>query len=137
MNDCIFCKIIKGDMPSYKVYEDEHTLAFLDIFGATDGHTVVIHKRHEVKIFGYKAKEIQDIFLTVQKVTGFIEKVYITTYVSIGINHGEPSGVKHFHVHIMPRFEGDGGGIMQSLPAKKLTDKNFVNVAEKIRKAGV
>lgn len=106
-------------MPSYKVFENDHTLAFLDIFGATDGHTVVVHKRHEEKITGYTKEELADVFATVQKVAAAMEKAFDTNILSIGINHGEPNGVHHAHVHVIPRFGGDGGGIIQSLPNRK------------------
>lgn len=132
MNDCIFCKIVANEVPSYTVYEDADTRAFLDIFGATDGHTMIVHKRHEEKILGYAPDEIQDIFMTVQKVSAAIEKAFDTKILSIGINHGEPEGVRHLHVHIMPRFSGDGGGIMQSLPGRKLSEKDFGKIVQKI-----
>lgn len=133
MNTCIFCKIVANEVPSYVVFENEHTVAFLDIFGVTDGHTMVVHKRHEETIIGYTEKEVADVFITVKKVTTAIEKAFDTKILSIGINHGEPEGVAHMHVHIMPRFEGDGGGIIQSLPNKKLINKNFAEVAVKIK----
>lgn len=132
MSDCIFCKIIAGDVPSYTVYEDAHTKAFLDIFGATDGHAMVVHKRHEETIIGYNDKEISEVFVTVKKVSRAIEKVFDTKILSIGINHGEPEGVHHMHVHIMPRFLADGGGIIQSLPGRKLTQKDFGKMASMI-----
>jgi len=134
MNDCIFCKIIANEIPSYTVYEDAETKAFLDIFGATDGHTMVIVKKHGETILDYSADEMKSLWISVQKVASAIEKAFDTKILSIGINHGEPQGVKHLHVHILPRFEGDGGGIMQSLSGKKLENKNFQEVVEKIRK---
>ncbi len=130
--DCIFCKIVAGDMPSFTVYEDGDTKAFLDIFGATDGHTMVILKKHGETILDYTKEDLGNLFWTVRKVSDAIEKTYKTTVLSIGINHGEPQGVKHLHVHILPRYEGDNGGIMQSLPGRKLTDRNFREVAGKI-----
>ncbi len=133
MNDCIFCKLIQKAMPSYPVYEDEHTFAFIDIFGATDGHVMVIPKKHGKTIHDYSPEELTPVWATVKRVARAIEETYNTTILSIGINHGEPQGVKHLHVHIMPRYEGDGGGIIQSLPGKKLTDKDFSSVAERIR----
>lgn len=132
MSDCIFCKIIAGDVPSYTVYEDAHTKAFLDIFGATDGHAMVVHKRHEETIIGYNDKEISEVFVTVKKVSRAIEKVFDTKILSIGINHGEPEGVHHMHVHIMPRFLADGGGIIQSLPGRKLVNKDFGKIVSEI-----
>ncbi|MEK7577643.1 MAG: HIT domain-containing protein [Patescibacteria group bacterium] len=132
--DCIFCKIIANEIPSYTVYEDEHTRAFLDIFGATDGHTMVVHKRHEETIVGYSDQEISDVFKTVKKVVTAIEKAFDTKILSIGLNHGEPQGVHHMHVHIMPRFEGDGGGIIQQLPKRKLVKKDFGKIVSNIKK---
>lgn len=133
MNDCIFCKIIANEIPSYTLYEDEHTRSFLDIFGATDGHAMVILKKHGATVHDYTVDELGFLWGSVQKVAAGIEKAYGTKILSIGINHGEPEGVKHLHVHIMPRYEGDGGGIMQTLPGKKLEDYNFSGVSEKIR----
>lgn len=133
MSGCIFCKIIANEIPSYTLYEDAETKSFLDIFGATDGHAMVILKKHGENIHAYGAQELGKLWTTVQKVSAAIEKAFDTKILSIGINHGEPEGVRHLHVHIMPRFEGDGGGIMQSLPGKKLTNKDFAGVAEKIK----
>ena len=132
MNDCIFCKIVANTLPSYTVYEDAHTKAFLDIFGATDGHTVVVLKKHGETIHAYNPEELGVLWTSVQKVTSAIEKAFHTNILSIGINHGEPQGVKHLHVHILPRFEGDGGGIMQTLPGKKLVEKDFGKIAKMI-----
>ncbi len=132
--DCLFCKIVANEIPSYTVYEDEFTRAFLDIFGATDGHTMVILKNHGATILDYSPDDLKRLWSTAQKVAAGIEKAYDTKILSIGINHGEPQGVKHLHVHILPRFEGDGGGIIQSLSGRPLKDKDFTSVAEKIRK---
>lgn len=133
MSGCIFCQLIANEIPSYTVYEDDNTRAFLDIYGATDGHVLVVYKRHEEKLTGYKREEITALFSTVQKIAQAVEKAFDTTILSIGINHGEPKGVHHTHVHVMPRFEGDGGGIMQSLPGRKLQNKDFDSVARKIK----
>ena len=133
MNECIFCKLIAHELPSYPVFEDDETFAFLDIFGATDGHTVVIPKRHGPTLLEYSEDELKAVMATVKKVAAAIEEAYGTKILSIGINHGEPQGVKHLHVHIMPRFEGDQGGIMQSLPGKPLTNKDFTSVAGTIK----
>lgn len=134
MNDCLFCRLIAGEIPSYSLYEDGETKSFLDIFGATDGHAMVILKKHGATIHDYTPEELGKLWSSVQTVSKAIEEAYHTTYLSIGINHGEPQGVKHLHVHIMPRFEGDGGGIIQSLPGKKLENKDFSGVAETIKK---
>lgn len=133
MSDCIFCKLVANEIPSYTVFEDEWSRAFLDIFGATDGHTMVVLKKHGETLLSYTPKELGFLWTSVQKVAAAIEKAYDTPILTIGINHGEPQGVKHLHIHIMPRFEGDKGGIIQSLPGKKLVNKDFELVAGKIR----
>ena len=132
MSECIFCKLVANEIPSFTVYEDTHTRAFLDIYGATDGHTMVVLKKHGESILSYTSKELEVLWASVQKVARAIEQAYGTKILSIGINHGEPQGVKHLHIHILPRYDGDGGGIMQSLPGSKLTDKDFISVAKKI-----
>jgi histidine triad (HIT) family protein len=119
MADCLFCKVITNNIPSYTVYEDATTRAFLDVFPATDGHVLVVHKRHEEKLTAYTVEELGQLFTTVQKVARALEKTYSTAALSIGLNHGEVKGVHHTHIHLMPRFEGDGGGIMQTLPGIK------------------
>lgn len=130
--DCIFCKINAGEMPSHTIYEDAATRAFLDIFPATDGHVMVIHKRHEEKITGYGKEELAAVFATVARVAKGLEEEFKTAILSIGINHGEPEGVHHMHVHLMPRFADDGGGIIQSLPAKK-AEKDVAITAQKLK----
>lgn len=132
MADCIFCKINAGEMPSYTVYEDTKTRAFLDISPATDGHAMVVHKRHEEKITGYTKEELGAVFATVAKVARALEEEFGTPILSIGINHGEPAGVHHMHVHLLPRYEGDRGGIMQTLPEKK-PHEDVARVAKRIR----
>lgn len=133
MSDCIFCKLAANDIPSFTVYEDTDTRAFLDIYGATDGHTMVILKKHGETILSYTPKELEALWASVQKVVRAIEQAYGTQILSIGINHGEPQGVRHLHIHVLPRYDGDGGGIMQSLPGSKLSNKDFAGVAEKIK----
>lgn len=133
ISDCIFCKVVANAIPCYTVYEDADTKAFLDIYGATDGHAVVVLKKHGETIHDYNGDELGKLWSSVQKVAAAVEKAYDTKILSIGINHGEPKGVHHLHVHVMPRYEADGGGIMQSLPARKQTTKDFAKVAEKIK----
>jgi histidine triad (HIT) family protein len=132
MVDCIFCKINTGEIPSHTVYEDAEVRAFLDIYPATDGHTIVIHKRHEEKITGYGKEELGAVFSVVAKVARALEATFGTTILSVGINHGEPAGVHHMHVHLLPRFEGDGGGIIQTLPGKK-PHEDIANIAKRMR----
>ncbi|MBU0661410.1 HIT family protein [Patescibacteria group bacterium] len=115
--NCIFCKIIAGDIPNDTVYEDDYTLAFLDIAPRAKGHTVVIPKTHALYITDMVDADISALFLSVKQVTSRLQEVLHPDGFSIGVNHGEAGGqaVPHVHVHIMPRWNGDGGGNMHSI----------------------
>lgn len=130
---CIFCDIINGNKPGYTIYENHETVALLDIFPSTEGHTMVVPKRHGTTVLDYSKKELGEVFETVKKVSLALEKTYKTNSFTIGINHGETAGVPHMHVHIIPRFAKDGGGIIQSV-VKKPVVESLERVAEKIKK---
>jgi histidine triad (HIT) family protein len=124
--DCIFCKIISKEIPAEIVFEDENSLAFLDIFPRAPGHTVVIPKTHSANIIDSPEQEIPGLFLTVKKITGILQSTFSPDGFTIGINHGEVAGqsVPHLHVHIMPRFKGDKGsslhGVVNNPPKEDL-----------------
>jgi len=105
MEDCVFCKIIKGEIPCYKIYEDDFTLAFLDISREHFGHTLVVPKKHFKNILDCDEKYLQKVALAVQK----ISKHYITDCGFKGVNilnaNGEEAqqSVFHLHFHIIPR----------------------------------
>jgi len=107
---CIFCKIITQEIPSQKIYEDEHTYAFLDIHPVNIGHTIVIPKIHSANIY-----EIPDIILThlsktVKKLAITIKKAVIADGINIVMNNDSAAGqiIFHAHIHIVPRFSNDG-----------------------------
>lgn len=132
MNSCIFCSIIKGEKPGHILYQNQHSIALLDIFPSVEGHTMIVPKKHGVTILDFSAKELGEIFETVKKMASVLEKAYNTKALTIGINHGEESGVPHLHVHIIPRSKGDGGGIIQTVVKKNVkADPN--KVVEKIK----
>lgn len=109
MDDCIFCKIIKGEIPSYKLYEDDQTLAFLDAFPGTKGHSLVIPKAHYTDILDTPA----DVYANLIKVASKLAKSLKEALNYDGINIMQHSGasagqtVFHIHVHLFPRWEGD------------------------------
>lgn len=115
--DCLFCKIVQKEIPSETVYEDEKTMAFLDIHPRSLAHTVVISRHHSPTILELPAAEIGPLFEAVKKVIALIETKFSPQGFTIGINHGKISGqtIDHLHVHIIPRFEGDGGGSIHSV----------------------
>lgn len=109
MDNCVFCKIIKGEIPSYKIYEDEYTLAFLDISKDIDGHTLVIPKKHFTNVLDIDKDTLEKVALTVKKVANH----YVNDCGYDGVNilnaSGESAGqtVFHLHFHIIPRKNGD------------------------------
>lgn len=133
MQDCIFCKIIKGEVPCYKVYEDENTLAFLDINQSAPGHTMVIPKKHGLTMLDYEDEELGNWIVAVKRVNKKILKAMKCNSMTLGINQFEIEGVPHLHIHLIPRWPGDGGGIIQATvnnPPKESLEK----IAGKIRK---
>lgn len=110
MEECVFCKIVSGQLPAHKVYEDNKTLAFLDIHPANDGHTLLIPKKHYEDIFDVPAEELAYLHTVGQKISRAIK----TAVKAEGINITQSNGraamqeVPHLHIHLIPRFEGDG-----------------------------
>lgn len=110
MEDCIFCKLINGELPSYTIFEDEYTMAFLDIAKDVDGHTIVIPKKHVVNILDCDQETLGHVIDTVK----LISNHYVNNCGYTGINLLNASGtsaqqsVSHFHFHIIPRKNEDG-----------------------------
>lgn len=133
METCLFCKVIAGQIPGYTVYENTETIVILDIMPSTAGHMLVIHKKHGETILDYTGLQLQQLWTTVQKSAGAAEKAFGTKTLSIGINHGEPEGVHHLHVHVIPRRTGDGGSVMQSLVNNGIKEE-LNSVKDKLKK---
>ncbi|QQG38103.1 MAG: HIT family protein [Candidatus Kaiserbacteria bacterium] len=114
MSDCLFCKIIRGELPSFTVYEDERTIAFLDIHPVNAGHTLVAPKKHSHNIFDIAPEDWAAVSETVRLLAIAIEKGMEADGVNIAMNNREHAGqvVPHPHVHIIPRFKGDGLKLM-------------------------
>ena len=133
--DCVFCKIVQGKIPARKIMETEKTLAFLDAFPLTKGHTLVIPKNHYVKIQEMKKEDNIDLFDTVRVIAGRTERLASSSL--IAIHNGKESGqeVPHVHVHIIPRNTDDGAGPVHSMfrQRPKLTDSEFEDLAQKLR----
>jgi len=108
--NCIFCKIIKGELPSYKIYEDDIVLAFLDIAPVNPGHTLVIPKEHFTNTLETPDNVLKHISITTKKIANAILKAVGTDACNITMNNGKTAGqvVFHTHWHIIPRLENDG-----------------------------
>ncbi len=126
--DCIFCKIIAGQLPNHTLYEDGQVLAFLDVFPKVEGHTVVIPKKHGATIFDFTSEELGVVMHGVQQAARKISEVLKPDGFTIGLNHGEVAGqaVPHLHFHILPRSKEDGGGSMHSI----VKQENMRDVSE-------
>ena len=105
MEDCIFCKIVKGDIPCTKVYENDRVLAFADINPIADGHTLVIPKAHAENIWEIAAEDLSAIHMAAKKVAGGIrEALRPNGMVAMQLNgSGVGQVVMHYHLHLVPR----------------------------------
>jgi histidine triad (HIT) family protein len=134
MEDCIFCKIRDKEIPANVVFENENTMSFLELNQSAPGHVMVILKKHGKTIFDYSQDELAKLMSAVQAVAKKVQTGMHADALTIGINHMEKRGVPHLHVHIIPRFSGDNGGIIQAI-VKNKPNESRETIAEKIRKA--
>ena len=107
--DCIFCRIIAGEIPSHKVYEDSETLAFLDINPAARGHTLIIPRQHASDLFDVTPDSACAVMRATQRVARIVRSVLQPDGINVLQNNGAASGqaVFHYHVHVIPRWDGD------------------------------
>jgi|SRR3989344_5592729 len=108
--DCIFCKIIKNEIPAAKVYEDDDVLAFLDVAPLTKGHCLVIPKTHYENIFDIDQAALQKVIIATQHVAEKIKNILQADGIRLSQSNGKAAGqeVMHFHLHIIPRYQDDG-----------------------------
>lgn len=132
--NCIFCKIIRGEIPSTRVYEDEHTLAFLDIGPLVKGHTLIIPKQHFDSLRDAAPEAAAQVMVTAQK----IARAQLNGLGADGVNIHQANGrvagqvVPHLHVHVVPRFKDDGYH-WNWKAGKYAAPDEAAGVAEKIR----
>lgn len=105
-NNCIFCAIAAGEIPSFKIYEDDMCLAYLDINPFSEGHTLVIPKAHSEGLLDTPCEMLSELIKRVKKVASHIKSTLNADGFNILQNNGEAAGqtVKHIHFHIVPRF---------------------------------
>ena len=102
--DCLFCKIINGDIPSYKVYENEYVFAFLDINPDADGHTLIIPKKHYKDIEDIDETTLLEIFKAAKTIKKLLEEKLNCDGITLMQNNGDVQEVKHFHLHVKPYY---------------------------------
>lgn len=133
--DCIFCKIVKGQIKARTILETQKSLAFLDAFPLAPGHSLVIPKNHYEKIQDMSSADNIDLFEAVHKVVSMVDKITGATLVAV--HNGKESGqeVPHVHVHLVPRSVHDSAGPIHSMFSKRptLSDKEFDDVLSKIK----
>lgn len=107
--ECIFCKILSGDLPAYQVYQDEWTFAFLDIFPVNEGHVLVITRKHYENIFEATPESLAAVSNTVARIAKAIKEVFDPDGLTVAQLNGTAAGqtVFHYHTHLIPRQEGD------------------------------
>jgi len=132
MEDCVFCKMVAGEIPVTKVYEDHAVLAFLDIGPVSDGHTLVIPKQHYARIHECDAEVLGQVGACVGKVAGAVVKAMGAEGYNVLCNNGRVAGqvVEHVHFHIIPRMAGDG--VFTQWPAYKYPEGRMAVIAENI-----
>ncbi len=108
--DCLFCQIIQGTVPAYKIYEDQKVLAFLDIYPVTQGHTLVIPKKHVVDITAADDQTLKNVAVVVRELAKHYQTVLQAAGFNVRSNHGGKVAdqiIPHYHVHLIPRYQGD------------------------------
>ncbi len=131
--DCLFCKIIAGEIPSQKVYEDEHTLAFLDIHPVNIGHTLVIPKAHHTNLYETPDETLARMMVVVKKLSVAIKSAVGADGINIEMNNDPVAGqiIFHTHLHIVPRFSTDGFRHWKG--ARDYREGEMAEVGEKIK----
>ena len=135
MSDCIFCKIINGEIPSTKVFENEHVLAFLDISQVTKGHTLVIPKVHKENLFELTPEIAKEFYSVVPEIARAIKQEFNPIGLNSLNNNGEAAGqsVFHFHLHLIPRYgKNDGFGAVWKTHTSEYTPEDLKHIADSI-----
>ena len=130
MEDCVFCKIIRKELPSYPVYEDAKFVAFLDIRPLNPGHTLVVPRRHDRWV--WDVPHSGHYFEITTKIAKTMQKTMKTDWVAADV---AGMGVHHAHIHLVPRFPNDGHGeFVNGRNVKTIPEDEMKRIAETIRK---
>ncbi|MBN2589112.1 MAG: HIT family protein [Sedimentisphaerales bacterium] len=131
---CLFCKMVLGQIPVTKIYEDDSILSFLDIGPISDGHTLVIPKQHYEKVDECPPELLSQVASRIGKIAGAVIAAMKADGYNILCNNGKAAGqvIDHLHFHIIPRRTGDG--VFNRWPSYQYEQGKIEEVAEKIRK---
>jgi histidine triad (HIT) family protein len=133
MSNCVFCRIMAKEIPATVVHEDEHTLAFMDIGQVNPGHVLVAVKKHVENIFVLEDAQAAAVFRSAARVARAIRGAFEPQGLSVYQANGAAAGqtVLHLHIHLVPRYEGDGMAL--TWPVKNPPREKLAEYAEKIR----
>lgn len=133
MDECVFCRIAAGQIPSAKVFETEEVLAFLDIGPVSDGHTLVIPKRHCCRLDECPASTLSSLATVLSRVASAVQKAMRADGYNVLCNNGRAAGqiVEHLHFHIIPRKTGDG--LFRNWPSYSYPEGKAARIAEQIQ----
>jgi histidine triad (HIT) family protein len=131
MDECIFCMIIRGEIPCAKVYDDKDVIAFLDINPSSAGHVLVVPKKHSTNILETEEKDISACFKAIKKIAPALLQALGAQGFNTGINTHKAAGqaVMHTHIHLIPRFENDN---LLTFPHTKYLEGQMEEIREKI-----
>lgn len=110
MSDCIFCKIAQGEIPSKTIYEDEKFRVILDLAPVTKGHALILPKKHALNLFELSDETAAEAIVLAKKIAGKMREKLKCDGLNLLQNNGDTAGqtIHHFHIHVIPRYEGDG-----------------------------
>lgn len=106
--DCIFCKIVNGEIPSYTLYEDDIVKVFLDVNPDTNGHTLIVPKKHYTDLFDIDDNTLMHIMNTAKKINQLLSDKLHTDGLTLVQNNGLKQEIKHFHLHLKPQYKNEG-----------------------------
>jgi len=130
--NCIFCKIVKGEIPSHTVYEDDYVRAIMDISPASEGHVIIISKEHAKNILSLSDETASKIMVVAKKIATALKEELDCDGINVLQNNGEEAGqtVFHFHTHVVPRYVGDTVNIKWKM--NKYKDNELADLAKNI-----
>ena len=131
MPDCLFCRLVAGEIPAHKIYENDRVLAFLDIHPVSVGHTLVIPKAHAENLAANSLEDAKAMMEAIHMLAPLITRALGASAYNLGMNHGEDAGqdILHTHLHIMPRRPGEPRSFEKTSPSQE----ELKATAEKIR----
>jgi histidine triad (HIT) family protein len=135
MSECVFCRIVAGGIPAAVVHRDAQVIAFMDAGQVNDGHVIVATTRHVPTIYGIDDAEAEAAFRVAARIARAVKREFGAAGLSI-LQANEPAGfqtVPHFHLHVLPRHEGDG--VALTWPAKRPLPERLAELGARVRRA--